>query len=315
MRLRLSDGEEQRVTQTPDRSERWPYWSRAARRLVFQTSAAGAPRDSDLVLWDPESARESRFPATPYRQERWPSWSPRGDLLAFAFRGGRPPSGVAIVTLRERTRRIIARSGPREFFLRPNFAPDGERLVAQRRNPASGRSNLWLLSTSAPPRPITDGSSWNDTKAWFTRDGERIIFSRRPAEGGAADVMSIAADGSDLRTVVGTPANEHSGRPSPTRDEIAFVSNRDGSSDIFLANLDGSALRSLTPNDPRDLFAPRWSPDGERIVATVISGESADGAPLAEASLEGVRLVVLERDGSRIRETDGAMADWMPPWP
>jgi Tol biopolymer transport system component len=127
--------------------------------------------------------------------------------------------------------------------------------------------------------------------------------------------MSIAADGSGLRTVVATAANEHSAKPSPTRDEIVFVSNRDGSSDIFLANLDGSALRSLTPNDPRNLFAPRWSPDGERIVATIISGEFADEDRHAEASLEGLRLVVLERDGTTILETDGAMADWMPPWP
>jgi Tol biopolymer transport system component len=315
MRLRLSDGAEQAVTQTPERSERWPYCSNAAQRLIFQTSRADAPRDSDLVLWDPRSGTETRFPPTPHRQERWPTWSPHGDAIAYAFRGGRPPGGVAIVDLAERTQRIIARSGRRDFFLRPAFAPDGVRLVAQRRSPGSGRSNLWLLSTSGPPRPLTDESHWNDTKAWFTRDGKRIVFSRRTAEGGAADVMSIAAAGGDLRTIIGTSANEHSARPSPTRDEIVFVSNLNGPSRIFVVDLDGGAPRSLTPKESRNLVAPRWSPDGERIVATVIPGEAVDDEAGAGASVAGMRLVVLDRDGNAILETPGAMADWMPPWP
>jgi len=315
MRLRLADGAEQAVTHTPSRSERWPYWSSEAGRLLFQISTTEAPLDSDLVLWDPESTREIRFPPTPHRQERWPCWSPRGDRIAYAFRGGRPASGVVLVDIEGNAQRIIARAEGRDFFLRPSFAPDGSRLVAQRRTPRSGRSNLWLLSASAAPRPITEDPRWDDTKAWFTRDGRRIVFSRRPAVGGTGDVMSVGTDGSDLRTVVGTAANEHSAKPSPTRDEIVFVSTRDGSSDIFLANLDGSGLRSLTPHDPRDLLAPRWSPDGERIVATVIPRGSAHEGRGADASLEGIRLVVLDRAGIPIAETAGAMADWMPPWP
>ena len=34
-----------------------------------------------------------------------------------------------------------------------------------------------------------------------------------------------------------SPPSSPSARPSPVRDEIAFVSDRDGSSDVFLADL------------------------------------------------------------------------------
>jgi Tol biopolymer transport system component len=41
---------------------------------------------------------------------------------------------------------------------------------------------------------------------------------------------------------------------------IAFVTDRDGTEQIYLANADGSAVRRLTPG-----AAPAWSRDGQRL--------------------------------------------------
>jgi len=48
---------------------------------------------------------------------------------------------------------------------------------------------------------------------------------------------------------------------------IAFVSNRDGNSEIYVMNVDGTGLTRLT-NDPAVDDYPAWSPDGSRIAFT-----------------------------------------------
>ncbi len=46
--------------------------------------------------------------------------------------------------------------------------------------------------------------------------------------------------------------------------EIAFVSNRTGDADIFVASVDGSVLRNITTNAAED-DDPSWAPDGSRV--------------------------------------------------
>jgi Tol biopolymer transport system component len=99
------------------------------------------------------------------------------------------------------------------------------------------------------------------------------------------------------------------------RDEIAFVSDRDGSSDVFLAELDGSAQRNLQHTPDYNELAPRWSPDGEFVVVTRIAREVADFGSMNQRTLEQAHIVVLDRNGRQHFEAVGAMADWMPAWP
>lgn len=315
MRVRIADGAVRAVTATVDRDERWPYWSDSARRVIFQTSEPGDARSSDLVLWDPESERETNLLSTPHREERWPSWSPDGRTVAYAFVGGRPAAGVALIDIAERKQRVIVQAGVEGVYRRPNFSPDGRQLVAELMSPERRQSSLWLLSPAASPQPITGGSEWNDTKAWFTRDGARIVFNRRPVGKAVADVLSIAPDGSDPQTVVAGAASEHSARPSPTRDEIVYVSNASGTFDVFRADLDGGSVHALYTTPELMLYAPRWSPDGERVVATAFPTDADRSQAPGDRTVERSRLVVLDRAGNVLLDTPGAMADWMPPWP
>jgi Tol biopolymer transport system component len=98
------------------------------------------------------------------------------------------------------------------------------------------------------------------------------------------------------------------------RDEIAFVSNRNGKSEIFLADLSGENARKLTLSSERSDLAPRWSPDGERLVVT--STPVGAGQPRLgdRAGLARTHIVVLNRAGDELFEAEGFMPDWMPPW-
>jgi hypothetical protein len=52
---------------------------------------------------------------------------------------------------------------------------------------------------------------------------------------------------------------------SPDGSQIAFVSNRNGNSEIYLMNVDGTNHINLTANGAND-YRPAWSPDGSRLL-------------------------------------------------
>jgi dipeptidyl aminopeptidase/acylaminoacyl peptidase len=314
-RARIADGAVRPVTRTPDREEAWPYWSEPAGRVVFEVSSAGSDARSDLVLWDPRTGDEVPLAATPARDERWPDWAPGRPALAFAFRGGDPPSGIAIFEVDSGRATLVARGGERDFFLRPSWSKGAARIVAQRRAADGSGSALWLAEPGGQAQALTADPAWFDWKPFFTRDGSEVVFSRRPAPDGAGVIAVIAADGGEPRVLPLEPgANLHSARPSPARDEIAFVAERDGAAVVFLADLAGGNARALTRAAERQAFAPRWSPDGERLVVTTTPA----GTPMPRLSdaegLETTKLLVLDRDGNELFEAPGMMPDWMPAW-
>jgi len=67
------------------------------------------------------------------------------------------------------------------------------------------------------------------------------------------------ADGTDQRSLTADPASDAAPRWSPDGSEIAFVSDRSGNSDVWVATADGASFENLT-SDPGSDTAPRWEP-------------------------------------------------------
>lgn len=63
--------------------------------------------------------------------------------------------------------------------------------------------------------------------------------------------------------------------PAPDGTRIAFQSNRDGTTQIYMINADGSGLKRLTDH-PGGSLTPKWSPDGSTIVYTRGANETSD---------------------------------------
>jgi Tol biopolymer transport system component len=85
--------------------------------------------------------------------------------------------------------------------------------------------------------------------------------------------------------------------------KIAFVSWRDGDSEIYTMNSDGSGLTQLTDNVAADEFWPSWSPDGSEIVfSSTRNGEYYD-------------IYIMDAAGQNVRQlTQDAGDNWEPAW-
>ncbi len=314
-RARLSDALVRPLWSTPERDESWPAWSSAARRLAFQVGAGDASEDSDLWVWQPGDSEPAPLATTPRRDEGWPAWSPSAPELAFAFRGGARPAGVALLAFSGERPLIVpvAEATPRAWFLRPRFAPDGASLVAQQRTEHD--SQIWILARGAAPRALTRDPPWFNLKAVYTRDGTRVVFARRPTAGGPHDVASVDLEGDDLRLHASMPqADDHSAAPSPTRDELALVSDRDGNLDVLLAPLAWGPARNLTRTPDWNEGAPHWSPDGELLALTVTPRDAPAAQIRHPEALESSQVRVIDREGRLLFEAPGLMPEWMPAW-
>lgn len=97
--------------------------------------------------------------------------------------------------------------------------------------------------------------------------GEEATRSGEEGGGGPTEPGTRPGPGS----VSGKPDGGQGTRPASgssvagiSRDRVAFMSNRDGNSEIYTMNTDGSSQTRLTSNSAGD-GEPAWSPSGDRI--------------------------------------------------
>lgn len=87
--------------------------------------------------------------------------------------------------------------------------------------------------------------------------------------------------------------------------EIIFISNRDGDSEIYIMNADGSNQRNLTNHLARDEF-PRWSPDGKWIA--FVSDRDNRNDDCVPRKFCSTNVFIMNADGGdlrRLSEQDG----------
>ena len=92
--------------------------------------------------------------------------------------------------------------------------------------------------------------------------GEIAFLSRRDGKG---EIYLLTSQGE--QNISNNEAEDEDPAISPDGTKIAFSSNREGTSHIYVANIDGSDLTRLTHEGAGD-FTPEWSPDGKRIAFT-----------------------------------------------
>jgi Tol biopolymer transport system component len=170
----------------------------------------------------------------------------------------------------------------------------------------SGSYDLYVMDADGGnPRRITVDPGSEGEPAW-TPDGARLVYTAAP-RGGIPQLVSVRADGSEPRPLTASPGGNRSPEVSPDGRRVAFVSTRDGNSEIYETDIDGGEARRITKTSERE-SSPSYLPNGDLIFVVEKGSKSrlmrlpAGGAtpmPLLEIDQPVVALDV-SRDGERI---------------
>jgi Tol biopolymer transport system component/DNA-binding winged helix-turn-helix (wHTH) protein len=229
------------------------------------------------------------------------SWSSDGRQLVYYADGG-----IRILTPENGQVRTVDTGGCEAIA--PAFSPDGKWIAFTCQT--NGARYIDLLSTKGGPSKHLIRRDGCGPLAW-TNDSQRIIFGalweininggepRQLMFATSVDQPAIAARDDRLAYVarqettnirradtrtgstrgVFAPATVEQGNPniSPDGKRIAFESERSGSHEVWVANLDGSdAVQLSNFHEKMDTGTPRWSPDGRWIAMdSRVSGKAA----------------------------------------
>lgn len=142
------------------------------------------------------------------------------------------------------------------------WTADGKSLIVSCQR-AGTIFSLWRFPLGLQSRPerviqggvdaITPATSWKTKRLTWVNQTQDVNIYRISATGGEPPVRLIA---STLR--------DQDAAYSPD-GHIAFVSDRSGSKEIWLARADGTGQKRVTNFDGPDVADLQWSPDGRRL--------------------------------------------------
>lgn len=117
-----------------------------------------------------------------------------------------------------------------------------------------------------PAFPLNEINIKSNELTWASLDvtpnGKQIVFDT------LGDIFITSIDGGDAVPLTQDFAWNIHPNVSPDGKQIAFISDRDGLSNVWVMNIDGTELRQITKEKNNIIHSPKWSPDGQYILVT-----------------------------------------------
>ncbi|MGB8980907.1 MAG: DUF4179 domain-containing protein [Anaerolineales bacterium] len=154
------------------------------------------------------------------------------------------------------------------FGFGPSLSPDGTRIVHQGPMNEGPSKGLYITDLASGNSAIVPGTGLGDSGPLWSRDGQRIAFTRGPSSGligapGSYNVMIMNVDGSDIRQLTYSEGANYLTAWMPDGVGIVCTSAiRDGVS-INLMNTETGETRTLFDHNYNGTVAV--SPDGKRL--------------------------------------------------
>jgi len=146
----------------------------------------------------------------------------------------------------------------------PEWSPDNSLLSFVANLPNSNRWSLWIQKLGGGHTTIEVSGSYVSSPA-FAPAGNLLAYSARTENSLDSDIFVSSIDGGGRRNLTRHRGIDTSPTWSPTGRQIAFISDRTGSPQVWVMDADGSNVRRLV-QEGGHCDSPDWSPDGRFIL-------------------------------------------------
>ena len=116
------------------------------------------------------------------------------------------------------------------------------------------------LKTDQKIEFTTDEGTWMSLDV--SPDGKTIIFDL------LGDIYTMPSTGGEAKRIIGGLSFESQPKFSPDGKKIAFISDRSGAENLWLADADGSNPKSLTKGRNQMFLSPSWTADSNYVIAS-----------------------------------------------
>ena len=157
---------------------------------------------------------------------------------------------------------------PRSHFLPALAAAIAFSVPAAAQTPAQAdsaarvatRTNGLSLITTRTLKFTTDEGTWISLDV--APGGRTIAFEL------LGDLYTLPIGGGTATRITSGPGYDTQPRYSPDGTKIVFVSDRNGSENVWIANADGTQPKILSRGERLNFVSPTWTPDGQYVMVT-----------------------------------------------
>jgi len=173
-------------------------------------------------------------------------------------------------------RRVLTQFPARKATSAVSWMPDNRHVaIALSSTGSSLAHHLWMADTESDEvYQITGGTASQDHVA-VSPNGRQIIYSEGKMD---LDITGVSLLDGKSKKLIASEVLECMAAWSAKTEKLAYVTDRNGSMEIWMRSMDGSDQSLITqadfPGTPtRSLMNPVLSPDGKRVIFTRVSDD------------------------------------------
>ena len=257
----------------------WWYWQHFTGSGIVRDGAPNWLPDSQHLIFQSEiDGQSDLFVSTLTGADRQPAQTGAGDQIEAAY--ARDGQTIAFASDGEGNFDIykmlgnfstavpLTRDPGRDMA--PSWSPDGSFIVfmSDRSNPEFDLFKMNADGTGV--EQLTRGGANGFPQV--SPDGTSVAYQN------GRDVHILNLRTRQIGRVTYEPTNGMHPTWSPDGSQLAFMTWRNGRTEIFTSNADGSDPQLLVQRPSADAVDPRWSPDGASIAFVQVTGGPEAGA-------------------------------------